>query len=174
MRLGSTSGLSGPTWVLLDLTFLVWLVWGIVSRDVFVASTNLVALPGGLWVLWRIFRDGGISFLAICGVLAVGFALLSFQFLAGLDAMLVSVVMLTVLTRSLQIVKLRKVEDASGVSLFPWLVGAFSQVCWWWYGLEVGNFVVAAHAPVAVVANLVLVSAVIARSRRSSRAASVV
>lgn len=163
LRVSSTAGVSGPMWLLLNLTFSVWLVWGVLSGDVFVVVTNLAALPGGLWVLWRVVRDGGLSWRSGVAALVFGVLLVPLQVLAGVGVSLVVVVMLTLVTRSLQGWKLFRSEDVSGVSLFPWLVGSFSQLCWLWYGLAVGNVVVAAHAPVAVAANMALVVAVVLR-----------
>lgn len=114
-RSSSTAGLSDVTWLLMTLTFSSWLLWGVVSRDPFVIATNVAALPGALWVLWRIGVDGGLSLgrAALSGLLA--FIALSAQALSGPFASLLAVSSLTVATRAVQLMKVRAARDISGM-----------------------------------------------------------
>lgn len=163
-RSSSTAGLSDVTWLIMALTFSSWLLWGVVSRDLFVIATNVAALPGALWVLWRIGRDGGLSLgrAALSGLLAL--LALSAQALAGPVASLLAVSSLTIATRAVQLVKVRAARDISGVSPYPWVVSVVSQACWLGYGMLTSNLVVAAHAPLGAAANLALLHAL--RRRR--------
>lgn len=61
--------------------------------------------------------------------------------------------------RTMQTLKIRSSADISGVSAYPWIVSTVSQVFWLGYGISASNLVVAAHAPFAMTANLVLLLA---------------
>ena len=162
---GSTAGLSDVSWLLLTLTYSSWLVFGVVNRDPYQIATNAFSLTGSLWVLARIHRDRRIPVGRIVVVAGVVLVSLLVQVFGGVAGSLVAVFGVTSAIRLWQQRTVRTAPDVTGVAIAPWLISSGAQVVWLAHGVAAGKLVVAAHAPFAIVTNLMLIAAVLRRRR---------
>lgn len=150
-----TEGVSLATWTLFIYLGFFWIAYGFIAHSVEVSMGSIIVLPMQFLVLFRL-RPWAyprvmlqcLAFFAVCcvlptmmwgwagGVYGAGFAM--------------------VCNRGPQLIELLQKEDATGVSVWSWLFGAFCTALWILYYVGEHLWAALIATSLALVANLVI------------------
>jgi uncharacterized protein with PQ loop repeat len=166
IRHPTLTGVSPLSWFLTSATCMLWLGYGVRSRELPQIPGNVLLICGAALVVLlspaRLPRRQRAVALILVAALATGFVLVLPAYAVGYLAFGAG------LTASLpQLVASARDTDrsASGVSLSAWMLRAASQVCWLTYALLIGDRPIVVAATVTLTSALTLL-ALEARGRR--------